>query len=826
MIKVRLRRRAALGASSTIVGQIAVFGLATAQTTPALAAQDAATPAPSAMASGVPTAVAPPARTRSDPTPPSVAEIVVTAQKREQSINQVPLSITAVTGDALLERGITSTADLSKVVPGFVFAPSPFQEPVYVLRGVGLYDSGLGSSPAVTVYLDQFPLPYPIMTEVAPLDLQRVEALKGPQGTLFGQNSTGGAINYIAAKPTKTFEAGGDITGERFGQVQADGFVSGPLTDTLGARLSFGTTQGGAYQYSVTRPNGPDLGNADTGQGRLILDWHPIEKLRFELNANGFYDGSDTQALQLSSVDPGTPSKATPALLGAPIVGDDPRAAEFPAGYHFRSHDTFYQVALRTDYQVNTALTLTSLTSYDRVQVNKLVDISGLDAAGEYNNLNTVGHVRAFSQEVRGSGTTGPLTYVVGGNYDYSGIVDGEIASLNGTTDQPLSFLPPFHVVEGLQQQTVNDYALFGNVDYRLPENLTFHGGIRATESDRRASFCSYDPNGAADGDPIGNLSTELQTLFSAIGIKNTPVSPILPGGAPNGCTTLTPAPAYEPSFLHNHLNEQNLSWKVGLDYKLPTGGILYASDSIGYKAGLISPVLATSTTQLAPVKQERLDAYEVGIKTPLLDRRLQFNLAGFYYSYDDQQLRTKFTDPIFGSLQQLVNIPRSQLWGLDGDIEARPIQGLTLSVSGTYIESDVTQSFVSQNAAGVTGDLKGSELPYTPKEQVVADGQYEFPLNDRYKAFLGSSLTYHGVSNATFNSAAAPAPEFKLKPYTVVDLRGGVGEQDGAWRLTGFIRNLSNEYLVTTVIPSNDSIARLAGPPKIFGVTLSYRYH
>ncbi len=469
MTKVRLRRRVWLCGSSALVGALAASGSVMAQTVPPATGDVAVAPATS-------TAVAGPSPTSTQTTaaPPTVGEIVVTAQKREQSINQVPLSITAVSGDALTQRGITSTADLAKVVPGFVFAPSPFQEPVYVLRGVGLYDSGLGSSPAVTVYLDQFPLPYPIMTEVAPIDLQRVEALKGPQGTLFGQNSTGGAINYIAAKPTKTLEAGADITGERFGQVQANGYVSGPLTDTLGARLSVGTIQGGAYQYSVTRPNGPDLGNADTGQGRLILDWHPIDKLRFELNANGFYDGSDTQALQLSSVNPGNPARATPALLAAPIVGDDPRAAEFPSGYAFRSHDTFYQVALRTDYEVSPALTLTSLTSYDHVNVNKLVDISGLDAAGEYNNLNTVGRIRTVSQELRGGGAIGPLTYVVGGNYDNSGIVDGEIASLNGTTDQPLPFLPPFHVVEGLQQQTVNDYALFGNVDYRLPANLTF----------------------------------------------------------------------------------------------------------------------------------------------------------------------------------------------------------------------------------------------------------------------------------------------------------------------------------------------------------------
>ena len=120
-----------------------------------------------------------------------IDEIVVTATKRSQSINSVGMTITAATGDTLIERGITSTADLVRVTPGLNYTPSPYQEPVYVLRGVGLYESGLASSPAVTVYVDQIPLTSPVMTEVSPLDLERVEVLYGPQGTLFGQNSTG-----------------------------------------------------------------------------------------------------------------------------------------------------------------------------------------------------------------------------------------------------------------------------------------------------------------------------------------------------------------------------------------------------------------------------------------------------------------------------------------------------------------------------------------------------------------------------------------------------------------------------------------------------------
>ena len=614
-------------------GLSGLVALAAGMAAPSSAAAQS-TPSPTPTGSVAPASprgqrTAPPATSSDQPKPNAAAvqEIVVTAQKREQSINSVGQSITAVTGDSLIQRGITSTADLTKVVPGFNFAPSPFQEPVYVLRGVGLYDSGLGSSPAVTVYLDQVPLPYPSMTEVAPLDLQRVEALKGPQGTLFGQNSTGGAINYIAAKPTRTFEAGADVTYQRFDQVQATGFVSGPLTDTLSARLSAGVTQGGAYQYSVTRPDA-ELGDADIGQDRLLLDWTPTSKLKFELNLNGFYDGSDTQAFQLSAITPAKASLAPAALLRSPIVGDDPRAADYTPGFPYRSNDSFYQAALRTDYELTSNITLTSLTSFEHLHVHKLVDISGFGGeGGEYNNLLTDGNIRYFTQELRATGHSGPLIWTVGGNYDYSGIHDTELANVNDTGDKPIAQLPAFHTTQILERQTVNNYALFGNVDYSLPGNFTLHAGLRGTDSNRRASFCSSDPDAATDGNPLGNITTAIQRSFVAAKLKTTPIVP----GTPGTCLTLSPAPDLSPTFFHARLDEQNLSWRVALDYKFDNGTLLYVSDSIGYKSGLISPVLASSTEQFAPVKQERLDSYEVGVKAPLLNRIAQLNFADFF---------------------------------------------------------------------------------------------------------------------------------------------------------------------------------------------------
>lgn len=200
-------------------------------------------------------------------------EIVVTAQKRAQSINDVGLSITAASGEFLAERGVTDVAGLTAVVPGLVYTPSPYATPVYTLRGVGYYDNALAGSPTVSVYVDEVSLPFPVMTPGATLDVERVEVLKGPQGTLYGQNATGGAINYVSAKPTDTTQAGIDIGYSRFDTFEVNGFVSGPLTDTLRVRAAGRAVEGGPWQKSYTRDD--ELGRTRKFFGRVLFDWTP-----------------------------------------------------------------------------------------------------------------------------------------------------------------------------------------------------------------------------------------------------------------------------------------------------------------------------------------------------------------------------------------------------------------------------------------------------------------------------------------------------------------------------------------------------------------------
>lgn len=230
------------------------------------------------------------------PASTELSEIVVTAQRRSEKLSDVPLSITAASADQLKAIGVQGPKDLEKLVPGFTYQLSSYGQPVYTIRGVGFLDTALGISPGVSIYVDQVPLPYAPMAAGAPLDVERVEVLKGPQGTLYGENSTGGAVNYIAAKPTHDFQTGFDLSFGRFDAVNAEGYVSGPLTDSLTARLSARTEQSGPWQKSYTRND--QLGARHFTAARLLLDIDPNDRVHFELNANGWIDTSDTQAAQ------------------------------------------------------------------------------------------------------------------------------------------------------------------------------------------------------------------------------------------------------------------------------------------------------------------------------------------------------------------------------------------------------------------------------------------------------------------------------------------------------------------------------------------------
>jgi iron complex outermembrane receptor protein len=749
----------------------------------------------------------------------AIEEIIVTAQKREQSINNVGMSITAATGDQLADHGITGPEDLGKIVPGFVYTPSGLQTPVYSIRGIGFYERSLAAAPTVSVYMDQAPLVSPIMTLGSSLDIERVEVLKGPQGTLFGENSTGGAVNYIAAKPTHEFASGASVSAERFGRVDDSGYVSGPITDTLRARLSVRTVEGGAWQQSLTRP-GDTLGNERKLIARLLLDWTPTDRWTVSTTFNGYRDRSDTQALALNRIAPVNPALAIPALLNAPLAPADAREADWSPDNPKHLNNSFWQGSARADYQLTDTVKVTSLSTYSNLETDIWTDNSGTSLQNEDNH--EAGFYKSFIQEVRLSGDGDRVNWVAGANYEHDRVDDNnEVFIAQGTITTPVQAVPafadvpPIATASAYTNQQITDKAIFGNIEYRLIDPLTVQAGARYTDSRRNGVACSYDPTGAT-----GQNFEALEELFTAAGAKTSPYVPIAPGQCYILDSTLTPV----LDGVHEQLNEHNVSWRTGLNYKFPNGTLAYANVSRGYKEGAIPQINASAASEYVPAKQERVDAYETGLKAPLLSGRVHTDTAVFYYAYKNKQERGDVIDPVFGALETLVNIPKSTVWGVEEQLTAEPVAGLTFNVGITYINAKVTGPFVGVNREGDQSNFNGSPLPYSPKVLANADAQYEWSLTNGMRPFFGASLVHHSDDNATFRSAQYPAHPFDIKAYTTLDLRAGIASRDNKWRVMLYGRNVTNTYYWTGVTQGLDTDGRLVAKPAIFGITVSVR--
>jgi iron complex outermembrane recepter protein len=809
-------------------------------------------------------------------------EIIVTAQKRAESINDVGLTIQAASVETLEDRGIQGPSDLGKLVSGFTSTESIYSTPVYTLRGIGLYDATFAALSPVPVYTDQVPRNFPVMSAALDLDLERIEVLKGPQGTLFGQSSTGGAVNYITAKPTESFESGFGVSAARFGRYEGSGYVSGPLTDTLGARVAVGFAEGGAWQQSISRSD--ENGDLHKLAGRLTLAWQPVDQLKIEGSAtlatdksepqapqyvasvfnvysdqalaaananpatanpygqvdNALYAGLTTpgsanydatflgrQATLVSRMNSGDPRWApgAQAVLGTRTENDDARAAEWTPGLLGKADNEYYQGTLRADYELNDSLTLTSMTAYAKQDLDYAQDLDGTTAVAV--DVPLFGNVKAFNQELRLTGQSDRINWIVGATYDDLKSEQSNfyyLADYSGNEPIPGA---PITVTLNDFTSDLETVAGFGNVEFNVTDGLKLTGGLRYTKDKQDASYCYNDP-------PI-DLAQGAATTFSVFqGLftgQNLP--PIQPGecfvlgdglgGTTFGAPTLTP--------LERELNQDNWSYRVGANYKFEAGTLLYATVSQGFKTGLFSAIGASSTSQYAPAVQEEVLVYEAGIKLPLADRSVNVNGAVFYYDYKDKQVRGRILDAVYGLLEKMVNVPESSIFGVEAEVLMRPIEGLTLSASATYLDSEVKSSFSETadgsavyNASGYTGDFEGSPLPFTPELTGNFDAQYEWTLGN-YMTFIGGNVLYQDSQNTTFENSVLQADEFEIDSFTTLDLRAGLGSPDGQWKVMLFGRNVTDEVYTTSITTYLDTRFRFTGRPATYGVSLDMKF-
>ena len=788
----------------------------------------------------------------------ALPDIIVTAQKRAQSISDVGMSIDVQTGEQLTRLGINDTAALAKVTPGMNFTPTAYGTPIYTIRGVGFQDTSLAGSPTVSVYVDEVPLPFSVMTIGAALDVQRVEVLKGPQGILFGQNATGGAINYIANKPTDTFELGFDASYGRFNEFDFQGYVSGPLTETLKARVAVRRQSMSDWQKGYTVPL--TSGQRNLTIGRILLDWEPSDDFRASLNLNGWIDKSDTQVPQFFGVVIRNPVNGTdPRVVTYPLAPHDNRAAdrsvcindsplnepynETPPPFGFdpprpvhainctglARDNTFYSVSLRMEYDLSDSATLTSLTAYERYDRDQPVEGDGM-IYQQYESQQ-MGYIDTIFQELRLSGDfAGKGNWIIGGNFERDKTFDSFVQAYGNSSSSPtLGVLQP--ISNPQNRQTTKTYAAFANVEYPITEQLSAHAGIRYTKVDKNYLGCSYDAGDggwAAASQIIQNLLAFVNGYITEEQFNNGEGPGINPG--PGGCGAVGFAPDFHPQQpgWTRDFSEDNISFRVGLDWKIAPDSLVYVNVSQGYKAGSFPTVATATAVQLVPAVQERLLAYEAGFKAMLADHRLQLNGAVFYYDYKDKQILGSLNDLVFGPLPALVNVPKSEVIGFELSGSATPVDGLTISSGVSYAKSKVKGDYFNFDPFSSTPvNFKGEPFPASPPWQAYGDIHYEFPLGATVQGFVGGTVNYQSGTRTFFYdqgpNPAQPADLLRVPGRALVDLRAGV--ESGPWRVSAYVRNLTDKWYWNSAVFSSDVVVRYTGMPRTYGLSVSWKY-
>ncbi|WP_324742361.1 TonB-dependent receptor [Tsuneonella sp. CC-YZS046] len=779
-------------------------------------------------------------------------EIIVTAQKREQSLMDVGQTLSVLSGDALEKQRIQGGEDLAIAVPSLTFARSDYNVPVFSLRGIGFNSSALGAYPAVSFYLDEAPLAFPITASNQTFDLQRIEVLKGPQGTLFGQNSTGGAINLIANKPTDSFEAGVSATYGRFNLFEFTGHVSGPLSDTVRARFAGQAHVMDPWQKSYTRPWDRN-GREEYFAGRGILEWEPDDTFKATLTVAGWKDKSEPQALALAGTKYAYTQYLTTPLgapvLDQPLIPTNPRYADWggpvgPSDNDFIMQSTptrlfadrdQIQGSLRLEFSPTDNLLLTSLSSYVRFRQEMGASRSGSAIQNE-DQTRMDGRIDSFSQELRLENTgNNALHWVVGVNYENSKIAEDQLQSYANNTSAINSGI----FQNGIKKHdSIENIAAFANLEAEIIPRLTAKGGIRYTKSTIKNRACGTD---AGDGN-IANVFNYLGDLFNGnLNPDGSRINPdLFPYIQPGDCFTHNYALIPGEQF-RDTLKEDNVSWRVGLDYRATDELLLYGNVSKGYKTGSFPTGSPASYVGLQPVTQESVLAYEIGLKSELLDRRLTINAAGFIYDYRDKQVQGSINDAVWGALPQLRNIPKSKVKGAEIEINAAPVRGLSLSASATYLDSEITRIDPNEYTAVGPLDMNGQKLPLTPKWSYMLGGEYTFDAG-RISPFIGANWRWVGKTDATLGGSITEIPAlpaggpqnrflpgydapFTIGSYGLLSGRAGINGPDDRWSLYVWCDNCTNKYYWLNVTVAQDNISRGVGRPATYGVTATFDF-
>jgi len=730
-----------------------------------------------------------------------VEHVTVTARKREELLADIGMAVSVMTGEALERRSIDTVGELASAVPGFTAAEGPWGVPVYTLRGLGNDDhQSPQQAPTVGVFLDEISLPYTILTRGAHVDVERVEIMKGPQGTLFGPGTTGGAINFVARKPTPAFEADMAIEATSLGGQRLDAVVSGPLGRTTSGRLAISSERGGAWQRSETR--GEMLGDTGLTSLRSQLLWEPSRRLRARLSYLHWRDTGDPlagQVLGLNIQNPASPVASR--LADTPVTATSARRADWPDGFAFGLDQRSHLLSIVVELPLPATMRLVSQTAYGTFTRDDVQPNGGSSVQNNDSELN--GTIEFLSQEVRLSGAAPALTWLVGGYLSASEVYEHrrqfiETNSVSEVVTGVVDFDTFF--TEGRQDTTA--IAGFGQIEWAPAPAVTLRAGARHTDDRKDFEACSGDT-----GDGLGPAA------FVNIALRTTAFTP--------GECISTDA-NLRPGRYRGALDETDLSGHAGIDWRPASDWLVYGNVSRGFKAGSFPLLAANAQSQFAPVRGEHVLAYEGGIRTTLAGGAARVGGSVFHYDYTDKQIRGSVVDPIFKVLGKLVNVPDSTVTGAELEVETRPFESLHLTMSGTWLDTRVVR-FVGYNRQGELEDFAGAAFPLATPLELVASVRYDHRLTTALTGHVGGDVSYSAATHGTADFDGLPV--YRIDAHALVDLEAGIASATGQWRATVWVRNATNQYYWVNAMRQGDFDLRWPGRPRMLGATLGYAW-
>ncbi|WP_136162567.1 TonB-dependent receptor [Sphingomonas flavalba] len=703
-------------------------------------------------------------------------DIVVTAQRKEENIQKVPVAITAFSGDAVEQMGFQRPVDVISQVPNMNFQ-GPFGDvgvPIVGIRGVQLYDYGDANESSVAMYIDDVYMGTISATTGQIFDVERVEVLRGPQGTLYGRNTTGGVIAFVSRKPTDYLSGSASAQYGSYNQVVVQGAISGPLSDTARFRVAGQYNRDDGWQKNMVL----DRRNARTNVGslRATLEFDATED--FLLTASAHYtrsNGTNQQQVFRGTQDPNNTSvRCSDAQIltnlcsnQAGFVNPNPKPGRIYSNQdNLRNDLEVWGGYLRADWQLADNLKLTSITAYE--DVNKFVredaDASANSGGNDY--------VEAYSAD------TWQLTHETrlageGSGYDW-------VAGVFYYRDHKF-VTSAFEAFQDGTYATVNDksWALFGQANFEVAPRLRGILGVRYTE--------------------------ETRTLENLVAVS----------GAVVGTTQGTPY--FQTSGA---VTAKETTGRVGLEWQANDNTLVYATVSTGFKSPVYNTTTVSNQNAVGPVGAEKITAYELGSKLRFADGNATLNLATFYYDYRGIQMVGTEPGVNGAPTSRFTNLGDANIYGLEAEFWARPTSNFELRFSGAFLHTKIKAG----PGVLVTGTpVDGKRLSNAPSFNASAMIRYTLPLDIPGELALQAdgrfqTKVYFGPDNQLLESQGS---------YAVANFRIFWKAPQDKFEISAFVENAFNKaYLVHTFNdPGVDVDHLLYGRPRWMGVKLAMNF-